>query len=301
MVPVNARTSILLSVFFVTICAVGINAQQASLNLEGSVTDEVTGAPVGCKIYIFTPSGKKISIASNSKDGSYLQTLSEAGSHRLAISGYNVYRREVLVEMPTASRFRIIKQDLSVRSLVQGTPIASVQQGFEKNTAILTEETKKKLSELAEVMRINQEMNAVIHISPDEDRMASARAKTDAAFKLQRDEWKKATKKTKKGQTPPVEPVRQAETADPNTQLVQDRTASVKTMVREVKAGDVRITYVAVPLAVPAATAVTVAPQTAPKKGKKGKATVPAASVQPTTTMLPNFTILVGKVKKLYD
>lgn len=294
------------AVFLLALSTFSVHAQQASLNLEGVVRDEVTGAPVGCKIYIFTPSGKKISISSNSKDGTYLQTLSEAGAHRLALAGYNVYRKEVSVDMPQASRFRIIKQDLTVKMLVAGTPIASVQHGFEKNVATLTDESKKKLAEMAEILRANQEMNVVVGIAPDEDQLAPVKAKADAEYKSQHDAWTKAVKKTKKGQIPPPEPIKPDAPADPNVQLVQDRIVSVKRQLQEVKAGDVRISYVYVPLPAPTAstTAAVAAPQPASKKGKKAKPTssAPSASTAPSSVAAqPTLTLAVGKVKKLYD
>lgn len=293
------------AVIFLALSTVSVLAQQASLNLEGVVRDEVTGESVGCKIYIFTPSGKKISISSNSSDGTFLQTLSEAGAHRLVLAGYNVYRKEISVDMPQASRFRIIKQDLTVKTLVEGAPIVSVQRGFEKNVATLTDESKKKLAEMAEILRANQEMNVVVRMAPDEDQLAAYRAKADAEYKAQIDAWTKAVKKTKKGQIPPPEPIKADVPADPNVQLVQERIASVKRQLQEVKAGDVRVSYVYVPLPAPAAAAAPkAATQQAPKKGKKAKPTssASATSTPPSSVAAhPTLTLAVGKVKKLYD
>jgi len=282
------------------------SAQQANLNLEGFIKDEVTGQPVGCKIFIFTPSGKRISISSNSKDGSYLQTLSEAGTHKLALSGYNIYRKEVNVEIPVAQKYRIIKQDITVRTLVEGASLGVVQHGFEKNAPALSEPGRKQISEIADVLRANQEMNVVISIAPDEDQLTAVKAKTDAEFKKQHDAWAKAVKKVKKGQTPPEEPVRPADPADPNIQLVQDRIASVKAMLKEVKSGDVRISYVYVPLPIPT-TPVAAAPAAATdkksKKAKKGAAKASAPAEIPVTSAahIPTLTVKIGKVKKLYD
>lgn len=298
-----------LIVMAVAVCAMASSiawAQQANLNLEGFVRDEVTGQPVGCKIFIFTPSGKRISISSNSKDGSYLQTLSEAGEHKLALSGYNIYRKEVKVEIPVAQKYRIIKNDITVRTLVEGASLGVVQHGFEKNVPALSEPGRKQISDVADVLRANQEMNVVISIAPDEDQLAAVKAKSDADYKKQRDAWSKAVKKVKKGQTPPEEPIRPADPADPNIQLVQDRIASVKQMLKDVKSGDVRILYVYVPLPIPttpAAAAPAATKEKKPKKPKKGaaKATTPAEIPVTSAAHIPTLTVKVGKVKKLYD
>ncbi len=282
------------------------SAQQANLNLEGFVRDEVTGQPIGCKIFIFTPSGKRISISSNSKDGSYLQTLSEAGTHKLALSGYNIYRKEVNVEIPVAQKYRIIKNDITVRTLVEGASLGVVQHGFEKNVPALSEPGRKQITELADILRANQEMNVVVNIAPDEDQLAAIKAASDADFKKKHDAWAKAVKKVKKGQTPPEEPIRPADPADPNIQLVQDRISSVKQMLKDVKSGDVRISYVYVPLpisATPVAAAPVAATDKKSKKSKKGasKATTPAEIPVTSAAHIPTLTVKIGKVKKLYD
>ncbi|HLP28000.1 MAG TPA: hypothetical protein VK147_05115 [Candidatus Didemnitutus sp.] len=281
-------------------------AQQANLNLEGFVRDESTGQPVGCKIFIFTPSGKRISISSNSKDGSYLQTLSEAGTHKLALSGYNIYRKEVNVEIPVAQKYRIIKNDITVRSLVEGASLGVVQHGFDKNSSNLSEPGRKQIAEVADILRANQEMNVVISIAPDEDQLAPLKAKTDAEYKKQHDAWAKAVKKVKKGQTPPEEPVRPADPSDPNVQLVQERITVVKQMLKDVKSGDVRITYVSVPLPaslVPVAPTQVVVQDKKTKKPKKGATKASPKAEIPVTSAahIPTLTVKVGKVKKLYD
>ena len=275
--------------------AISVWSQQANLNVEGFVRDEVTGEPVGCKIFIFAPSGKRITITSNSKDGSYLQTLSESGTHKFAFSGYKIYRKEVNIEIPVAQKYRIIKQDIAVRLLVEGATLATSQQGFEKNSAALSEEGRRQVAEMADLLRVNQEMNVVVSVAADEDLHAQMKAKSEAEYKKLYDAWVKAAKKVKKGKTPPVEPVRSVDSVDLNIQLVQDRIKNIKQIVKEVKAGDVRIRYIIAPLSVSAVPtpAAPVAAQSK-KKGKKVLSSVPASH-------FPTLTIKVGKVKKLYD
>lgn len=286
-------------------CAIATSAsfaQQANLNVEGFIRDETNGQPVGCKILIKAPSGKKITITSNSKDGSYLQTLSESGTHKFSLSGYNIYRKDVDIEIPVAQRYRIIKQDITVRLVVEGSPVFSIDHGFEKNSAVVTEQAKRQVAELTEILRANQEMNVVIGIAPDEDQLAPVKAKTEAEYHKQHDAWVKATKKVKKGQTPPVEPVRPSDPLDPNIQLVQDRITSVKQLVKDVRSGDVRISYISVPLPVATVSQATSPAATASKKKtKKPAPTAVAPSASASTAHQPTLTAKVGKVKKLYD
>lgn len=281
--------------------ATSLMAQQANLNLEGTVRDSVTGKPIGCKMFIFSPSGKRISISSSSKDGSYLQTLSEAGPHKVACTGYNVFRKEVIVDIPKAEKFRIVKHDIIVREVVEGTQVLAVMNAFDRNAATLSSAGKGAIDQITELLRTNQEMNLVVSIAPDEDQLGKLRAGIDAAHAKEVEAWKKATKKLKKGQTAPPEPVRPPDPVDPNAELVSQRIAAVKELTKGVKMGDVRISYVVEPLAAP----VSVVPAAPPpvESKKKGKAPA-AASPKPATPVAPaqpTIVVKFGKVTKLYE
>jgi len=279
-------------------------AQQANLNLEGFVRDATTGAPVGAKIYIFTPSGKRISINSNSKDGSYLQTLAESGPHKIAIAGYNVYRKEEVVNIPASEKFKIIKQDFEVKTLVQGSEISATASAFERNTALLTDQGVKALTDVSALMKTNQAMNIVMYIAADEDRLAAAKAASDAAYKKAYDAWLKASKKLKKGATPPAEPVKPADPEDPNKALVQERIDTLKARLRPVKNGDVRVKYLYEPFPVQKIQDVVPVAPDPPVKGGKKKAVAPKAAPvvkAPKVVTMPQLVVRVGVVKDLMD
>lgn len=294
----SVRALVLVGAFGVV--AMAATAQQANLNLEGVIRDSVTGKPIGCKMFIWTPSGKRISISSNSKDGTYLQTLSEPGPHKIACTGYNVYRKEVVVEIPKAEKFKIIKHDINVREVVEGTQIASVMHAFDRNAATLTPAGKAAIDQINELLRSNGEMNLVVTIAPDEDQLGKVKAQVDAAYAKELDAWKKAVKKVKKGQPAPPEPVRPADPADPNTDLVAQRIAAVKELTKAVKMGDVRISYVAGMLATPASAPVAT-PAATPAKGKGKTPAAAAKTAAPAAPAMPTLVIKLGKVKKLYE
>jgi hypothetical protein len=295
-----------LCVSIVTIVA-PVFAQQANLNLEGFVRDSVTGNPLGCKLHIYAPSSKRISISSNSKDGSYLQTLGEAGPHKIVIAGNNVYRKEVVVDIPKSERFKVIKHDFAVREIVEGGLLSSTQRGFDLNQPTLSSEGRKAIEDLAKILEVNSTMNVVVTLMGDEDRLSALRTATQAEYRKQHDAWTKAVKKLKKGQTPPTEPVMPADPVDPNVSLIEQRKANIVEMLKKVKSSDVRVSYVSKsfsveqpapsPVADPSATV-------AGKKGKKDKKATPApppAKAKSTASSEPNLVITIGKVRGLFD
>ncbi|MFM8771265.1 MAG: hypothetical protein ACKOE4_04490 [Candidatus Kapaibacterium sp.] len=298
------RAGISAAIAIITLASAAI-AQQANLNLEGIVRDSATGNPVGCKLHIYAPSGKRISITSNSKYGTYLQTLSEAGPHKIVIAGHNVYRKETSVDIPKSERFLTIKQDFLVREIVEGRLLSTTQKAFDHNMATFSADGRKAIDEVAELMRVNTTMNVVVTLSADEDRLASVRAAAQADYKKQFDAWTKAVKKLKKGQTPPAEPQMPPDPSDPNEQLIKDRQAAIVAVLKEVKMGDVRVSFVTKPLVSEAPPAAPVAETPAPAAGKKGAKAKPAAPA-PTKAKSamasgPNMVITIGKVRGLFD
>lgn len=304
---INNYKALAVVVFVLAVGAVPTLAQtvQAQQTIEGFVTDEATGKPIGCKIYIFTAAGKKIAISSNSKDGSYLQTLSEAGPHKFVFQDYNVYRKEETVDIGATQKFKALKRNFTVKSVVENAPIFSVR-GFDRNASTLTPEVKRRVDELAETLRGNQQMRAVLVVMPDEDQLGVLKANSEAEYLKAMVAWKKATKKIKKKQTPPPEPQRAIVSTDPNIALLQNRITALRTALKDVKNGDERITFESASLP-SSATMASQAPIVVepPAKGKKKKKAPKKGTVAPLVsssyTSHATLTAKVGKVKRLFD
>lgn len=286
---------------------IAVAQPQGTTRIEGKVTDEVTGKPVGCKIDVAID-GKKQSLSSNASDGTYLVLLNTAGEATFTFRGHTVERREEKMNIPKSTKFQDIKHDFKVRSVIEGTPVFSLK-GFDRNAATLTQPAVKELEALKERLRVNAEMRVVIKVTADEDQMAAVKAKNEADHGKAVAEWKKtvAKLKKKKGAELPPEPVKPADPSDPNGQLVKDRVAAVKSALADVKNGDMRITYVEQQL--PASAAPTTPPPvvaTEPK-GKKSKTKVKAAEKTTGSTAAasssahPTLVCEIGKVKKLFD
>ncbi len=280
-------------------------AQQAVTRMEGHVFDEASGKPIGCKLYVFDPSGKRSQPTNvSSTDGTYLVLLNQAGEFKLAIAGYNVLRKEFSVTVPASTRFTEIKRDFKVRALQEGEQWFSVR-GFDLNMASLTAEARKELADIGDKLKTNQEFNVVFSVAPDADQLGPEKAKQDAEYQKARAAWLKATKKPKKGAVLPPEPMAPSALADPNDKLLDDRIAAVKAALGDVKNADLRLTFrkVAMALSSSASTSMAAVPAAAGKKGKKSKtsSTVANTPVAPVASMHATLTANTGNVKKLFD
>lgn len=282
----------------------GVYAQQAVTRMEGHVFDEATKSPIGCKLYVYDPSGKRSQPTNvSSTDGSYLVLMNQAGEFKLAIAGFNVLRKEFSVTIPASSKFTEIKRDFMVRALKEGEQWFSVR-GFDMNTASLTADARKELADLAEKLRVNQEFNVVFTVVPDADQLGPAKAMQDAAYQKAHEAWVKASKKAKKGATIEPEPMAPSALADPNDKLLDDRIAAIKAVLGDVKNADLRLSFRKQPLPTTSMPAAPVA--AAPTTGKKGGKAKPAKAVTKTPTapavsMHPTLMANTGNVKKLFD
>ena len=297
-----------LAMLFTVLCAAtSMLAQQAVTRVEGFIRDEVTNTPVGCKLYVVGPGGKKLTLSSNSTDGSYLMVLNDAGDYKLALIGHMVYRREYNITVPPTSKFQEIKRDYNVKTVHEGDVVFSTI-GFDRNSSALSASGKKELNALLDVLKVNQEMNIIVTILPDEDLKGKAVADAMSAYNKEHAKWEKdmATwkKKNKKKQTtePPVEPMPPTTIADPNEQIVKDRKVAVLSYLHEVKNSDLRVIVQTEVLPASAAhQAVAPAPEVATgKKSKKTKAT-PAPPKHVQAPAHNNLVTKIGKVKRLFE
>lgn len=285
---------------------------QGPATIKGVVMDAVTGKPVGIKLDAVEPDGKRFTNKSNDATGAYLIIVNQPGKIKLVARGYNVERKEFIVDVPASKRAQVIEQTLSVRAFTEGQVLLS-QRGFDLNAPTVVAAASAEITKLKEFMRVNNELRINVRVSPDVDRTAAAKAEATTEYNKQYAAWKKevAALKKKKDAVLPLEPSMPAQVADPNDKLVAERIASLKALFGDVSNADTRVTYVPQPLPssamapTPAAASVT-APTavTTTKKGKKAaspaaaKVSAPAA---PKSTSHPTLIIEIGDVKPLFN
>jgi hypothetical protein len=294
------------------IALVSVTAQQAVTRIEGFIRDEVSGSPVGCKIYVVGPNGKKQTLSSSSTDGTYLIVVNDAGTYKLTLGGYMVYRKEYSVNVPASKKFQEIKQDFTVKALHEGDVVLS-SIAFDLNSSSFNQRGKQDLNQLQEILKTNQEMTVKVFVVPDVDLVGKARADSMAAYdkahkKWEKDmaQWKKKNKK-KQVSEPPVEPVMPNDIPDPNVQIVKDRKVAVLSYLHDVKNSDLRISAESGPLPQSAAAPIESTSQTTTKstskssKKKTGSTSAPAGSTSSSAQQHDNLIVKVGVVKRLFD
>lgn len=299
MLSTSARIVFLLAI----VVTASIAQPQAVTRVEGKITDELTGSPVECKVYIYDPAGKRIrTLSSNSTDGSYLTVLNEAGTYKFSLGGHNVYRKDYSVVVPKSSSFQEVKQDFTVREFKQGTPLYS-GIAFDRGSTTLNATSQQALASLKADLETNQQLQVVVRISSDPGVEAAMRTAAFRAYFVDSLAWAKSMKayekkykKSKQKPEPPTAPVRPVFSESGNDAQASERKAALQAYFTDVRNGELRIVYQLVAPAGGSAAPVNEAAILAELTSKKKKATSPA----PPAVSEPNVTVVIGEVKRLF-
>ena len=308
------RLSLASIIAMIVLSVVAVAQPQAVTRLEGFILDEQTGQPVGCKMTVYNEAGKKVrSTKSNSKDGSFLVVLNDAGKHRVVLSGHNVYKDEYYVEVPKSTDFQDIKQNFNVNSFVEGKQLASVI-GFEMNSAVLSAEGLAAMKEIKKAMDDNQQLRVNIHVTADVDQITqlkndSLRAYLEDSLAYAKDlkKFEKKYRRKKEKPDPPEAPEMRMDPDDPNDQLLQDRKKAIASFLKDTRNLDIRLTITIQPL-----DAMLIGEQTPKeeilkeltakkKKSKKKSKSKPSTQTEPAHPGHPTLVANIGKVARLFE
>lgn len=216
----------------------------ATINIKGVVTDELTGKPVGKEmemIVVGKNNGKRFAVRVNSKTGEYLQPLASGDTYTITFSSYAVFKKVETLDIPSTSKYREETHNYTVRAIVEGNEMANVA-AFEPGQSNLSAESQTAMESVRETMRQNRDLNIVVTVQQEEipkPPPPPPAPKTKVAPKKQK--GKKVAEPTPV-ETAPVETG--PAPGSPNTQLYDARIAALKQYFSEVKNAELRIKIV---------------------------------------------------------
>ncbi len=243
-----------------------LNAQNALVNIKGTVLDERTGKPLGHEmdmVITAEKTGKKIVVKVNSSTGEYLQPLESGQTYTIVFSSYAIYRKTATLEIPPTQKFKEITYNFTVRSLKEGEPIAELR-AFDAGSAQLLPTVQSEIDRVMKLLKENRQMRIVVEVALELEPPPPpqpAVVKKPAAKKSK----KKGAKTQPEAPAPPPPP-----TAVVNKQLFEARLEAVKAIFSDIRDAEVRVLY------------------------RPG-------SEQPVQSTEPNLRILTGAVKSIFD
>lgn len=239
-------------------------AQNALVNIKGTVLDERTGKPLGHEMDMVITSektGKKFVVKVNSSTGEYLQPLESGQRYSVAFSSYAIYRKTATIEIPPMQKFKELTFDFTVRSLKEGEPLAEVR-AFAAGSAELNAEARSAITRVHDLLKENRQMRIVVEL---------ARELTQPPPPPPVTKKKAASKKTKKGaKTQPEPPPPPPPAVTVNDSLYTARLEAIKPLFADIRDAEIRVQY-------------------------------RAGSEQPFASTEPNLRILTGPVKSIFD
>lgn len=224
----------------VAVLATTAFAQNASINIKGFVTDEVTGKPIGKEMdmeVVGQNTGKKFTVKVNSKSGEYLQPLPSGDVYTLTFKSFAVFKKTETLDLPATQKYREERHDYKVRTIIQGDEMANVS-AFDGGQSVVLASAQHALAEVIEALRGNRDLRVVVTVGQENFPPPPPAPKK---------ETKPAKKpaKGKKGAPVPevVAPVEPPPPTGINTAIYDARVAALKQYFTDVKNAELRISY----------------------------------------------------------
>jgi len=246
--------------------------------LQGTITDEATGKPVGCDFEITDAAGAKTRGKSATNNGSYQAVLEPGGTYTIMLFSYDILRMTATITLPESKGYSVVVRDFKVQKLRSGMELHALH-AFSAGQSTLSAEATTALGELKEMMRRNRTLTIIVTAYGDAELLPPPPpAPVEPVVEVKPKKGK--TPKGKKSEPPPPPPPPPApvDTVPPKPlidELAVARGAALKAFLQDVKNAEIRVKII------------TDAPF---PKGANG-----------TAPSFKNAIISVGEVKSLFD
>jgi hypothetical protein len=214
-----------------------ILAQNALVNIKGTVLDERTGKPLGHEmdmVLISEKTGRKFVVKVNSATGEYLQPLESGQRYSIIFSSYAIYRQQTSIEIPPMQKFKELTFNFTVRSLQEGEPLAELR-AFDPGSSQLRSDAREAIDRVITLLKENRQMRIVIQLAREREQPAPSQ------------ELKKSQpQKVKKGKKSPPQPTPPPQPPQPppiNEQLYKSRLEAVQQLFSDIRDAEVRVQY----------------------------------------------------------
>lgn len=248
---------------FLMLMPVVLLAQNALVNIKGTVLDERTGKPLDHEMDMVITSektGKKFVVKVNSATGEYLQPLESGQRYSIVFSSYAIYRKQESIEIPPTQKFKELTYNFTVRSLKEGEPLAEIR-AFSAGSAELLTEARTAIERVLDLLKENRQMRIVVELAREREQPPPPPLHSK----------KTPSKKPKKGKKAPTEQS-PTPTQPPavNEKLYEARMKVIEQLFSDIRDVEIRVQY---------------------RPGPE----------QDYTSLAPNLRIVTGPVKSIFD
>lgn len=142
---------LIISLFVINIAT--LNSTQ--ILLHGKIIDETTGEPIGTSFEFRLPNGEKITVLSNSKDGSYQQILNSGTTYEVVFYNDTILRQIEKYTTIETEKYTEEYKDFRVKKLVKGRIIYKIA-GFSRGSSNLNSSIMTFFTDFEQKLRFNR-------------------------------------------------------------------------------------------------------------------------------------------------
>lgn len=190
------------------------------LLLKGTVTDEISGKPLGVTIVFMDDQGKKIKIQSNSIAGNFEQVLNSSSEYSVILSSNDIVRKELVINTKDTDSYTEQKIDFKVKKLAPGVELYSIKC-FEMNDDKVNGYAESTFNDLMDMMKFNRSVKVDFKVNAY-DLIPEKQAAPEPVKK----------KSKKKSKAPVIEAPKGPDAAEVK-QLVDSRVNALKTLLED--------------------------------------------------------------------
>ncbi|MBK9247933.1 MAG: hypothetical protein IPM69_07440 [Ignavibacteria bacterium] len=227
-----------------SICSFHLSAQTKVVTLlQGTITDEATGKPVGCDFEITDAAGAKTRGKSATNNGSYQAVLEPGGTYSIMLYSYDILRKTETVTLPLSKAYSVAVRDFKVQKLRSGMELHALH-AFSTGQSTLSADATTALTELKEMMRRNRTLTIIATVYGDAELKPPPPPAPIEPIPVVKPKKGKTPKGKKVVEPPPPPPPAPIDTVPPKPlidELAVARGVALKAFLQDVKNADIRI------------------------------------------------------------
>lgn len=143
--------------------------------VEGKITEEISGKPIGISFKFVNSQGKKIPVKSNKNDGEYSTTVMSGDDYTFVFDGYEAVTYNPLLTIDQTDKYKEIKHDFVLRAITPGKELF-LMNPFKTGDSIPRNELEK-FTRLKDYLIEQSKLNVVITISANDTKFKNKKIK----------------------------------------------------------------------------------------------------------------------------
>jgi hypothetical protein len=162
--------------FFMILGSLNAQKNNGLVLVQGKVTDNETGKPLGITIVFTNMGGKKIQVKSNSTDGTYQQVLQSGEAYAIQFKDYVLVEDVNLLELQKSEKYMELTRNFKVRKIAVGMNLCNCN-AFSSNRSDIALKNINCFNEAKDFLTDNPKVNLLVTVHTHDSHFKASKKK----------------------------------------------------------------------------------------------------------------------------